>query len=497
MALLRGLGLVGWTLWQHRVTRQPPERVLAVQNRRLRRLLRFAVARSEFYRQRYRGIDTDRCALSDLPITTKAELMADFDRAVTDPRVRRTDVERFIDDPANVGRLFRGRHPLCHTSGSTGQPMLVVQDRASIELLFAFQMTRGNTDYGFGPLVAARRLVAPARLAVIASRRGFFPSASAWAHLPAGLSRFVRVQFVDAGDPRLAERLRALNPTVITGYAAALEQLAAESPRLPALRQLVNTCETLARPARDRLRAAFGVPVLDTYAAGECLFLSNGCPTHPGAHINADYCVLEVVDADSRPVPPGRPGDKVLLTNLANRTQPLIRYEIGDRVALADTPCACGSRLPRLAAVDGRTGDAFWVRAGNAYARLTSYPFINALEHLRDVREWQARHERRNHVVVRLEPLPGRSVDPDRARHVLTDFLRTEVPALADHLHLQCEAVDRLTPDARTGKFRRFIDLVGEPGDVSPRPEVVPLGSKSARPGACARDFSSEPSPTS
>jgi hypothetical protein len=65
----------------------------------------FAAQHSAFYSEKFQGINLDRCALTDLPITTKSELMAHFDQVVTDPLVRRADLERFTDDSANVGRV--------------------------------------------------------------------------------------------------------------------------------------------------------------------------------------------------------------------------------------------------------------------------------------------------------------------------------------------------------------------------------------------------------
>lgn len=41
-------------------------------------------------------------------------------------------------------------------------------------------------------------------------------------------------------------------------------------------------------------------------------------------------CIVELVDDTNNPVAPGTPSVKVLLTNLYNLTQPLIRYEITD-----------------------------------------------------------------------------------------------------------------------------------------------------------------------
>src|SRR5947199_18054 len=106
--------------------RRRPEEMLALQRSRLRRLLRHAVRHSPFYRERLRGIDVERCSLRDLPTLTKAEMMARFDDVVTDRRVTRAGVEDFIADPANLGRYYLGRYAVCHTSGSQGQPALVV-----------------------------------------------------------------------------------------------------------------------------------------------------------------------------------------------------------------------------------------------------------------------------------------------------------------------------------------------------------------------------------
>jgi phenylacetate-coenzyme A ligase PaaK-like adenylate-forming protein len=448
---------------------------------RLRRLLRHAAQHSPFYAEKFRGIDLGHCALDDLPVTTKGEMMAHFDQVVTDPLVRRADLERFIDDPANVGRLFLDRYPVCHTSGSQGQSLLVVQDRMAVDLLFVFQMTRGNVSYWCGPLEAARRFFSPGRLAVIISRPGFFPSAWVWQHLPQELRPYLRLLYVPASDPDLREKFNAFRPTALTGNPSVLELLALRGDSFglrPELRQVVTTSETLTEQARTRIGEAFGVPVLDNYACGECLFLSNGCPTDPGAHVNADWALLEVVDEAGRPVPPGQPGQKVLLTNLANAVQPFIRYEVSDRIVMATSPCRCGSRLPRIARVEGRAADYFWVRSGAGYRPLLTYPFQHAFEYCREVREWQAIQEGRNRILVRLELLPGTILDRERARRRLDD--RLETVGLRSELEVALEVVPRLEWDARTGKFRRLVSRVGPPDGLTqgqPHGAEVGVGS--------------------
>lgn len=457
-----------WNLSQFNASRAAPERVREAQERRLRRLLALAAERSPFYRAKYRGIDLARCGLDELPTTNKAELMAHFDEVVTDRAVTRAGLEAFVDDPANVGKLFLGKYPACHTSGSQGQTMFVVQDRLVLDLLFAFQMTRGNVDYGPWHTEAARRIVSPGRVAAVVSKPGFYPSTAVWRHLPESFQPFARLLAAHASEPDLADKLNAFQPTAVTSSPTTLDLLAAGGGlRLRKLRQVVTWSEVLTDAARARLEAAFGVPVLDTYGMGECIFLTSGCAAGPGAHVNADWAVLEVVDGRDRPVPAGRLGQKVLVTNLANSVLPLIRYEVGDQVEMAAQPCRCGNRLPRVARVVGRAADVFWLRSGAGYRALRGEPFQHAFEHQRGVREWQATQIDRRRVRVRVEMLPGASLDAAAVRRRLDAELAEA--GFGGEVDVRLEAVPRLGPDERTGKFRRLIALGPPAGGAAHR----------------------------
>ena len=346
MGVLGAPRRVAWALWQRRYVSASPEEIAAVQRRALRRLVKHAAARSPFYREKYAGIDLDRCEPADLPVVTKDELTARFDEAVTEPRVKQADLARFVTDPENAARRFLGWYIVSHTSGSQGRPLLIVMDPKVIERVFAYQFTRGNPSYGqTGPKEIIRRLREPARIAIVVHKREWIPSATAWHHQPGMSKLYARPRWFSACATDLAERLGDYRPHVITAYPSVLEVLALQKNRLrlaPELRHVVAMSESVTGPARRRIAEAFGVPITDTYGTGECLFLTNGCPAGPGMHVNADSAILEVVDDDYRPVPPGEAGTRVLLTNLVNRVQPFIRYELGDRVVMADRPCGCG-----------------------------------------------------------------------------------------------------------------------------------------------------------
>ena len=461
------------TLALERGRRLAPEHVAEIQRRRLRSLVRRAVEGSAFYREKYRGIDPGRFALADLPTTNKRELMEDFDRVVTDPSVTRAALERFIDDPDNTGRLFLDRYVASHTSGSQGQPMLIVQDRRSVELFFGLQMTRGNAQRV--PLMQmVGGLFRRRRLAIVMLKRGFYPSAALFQHVPAAMGQYVDLLWLSHADPDVLDRLNGFRPEILTAYAGVLEMLAleAETGRLrlaPRLRQVVANSEVLTDRAKAHIETAFGLHVMNNYASGECAFLSTGCPTDDGAHVNADWAILEVVDEDGRPVPAGTAGQKVLITNLANLALPFIRYEVDDIVTMGDTPCRCGSRLPRLARVEGRRADIFWVGEGSRRRPLINLVFAHAFEYLRDLREWQAVQTDSNSVLVRLEPLPGRALDLAKAQQVLDQELRTYD---FQHVRIQLEVVPHLAPDPNTGKFRRMVGLI-DTGDTLAGGEVL------------------------
>ena len=143
------------------------------------RLLVFAAERSPFYRRRFAGIDLRHCDLADLPTLTKAEMMDCFDDLVTDRRITRAGVEQFLADPANRGKPYLGRYAVCHTSGSQGQPSLIVQEQSDILMSFAVEMAHGKTQ-PLRPLVLLMRHCA--------SRRGSPWSRSGPASIRAGLS---------------------------------------------------------------------------------------------------------------------------------------------------------------------------------------------------------------------------------------------------------------------------------------------------------------------
>jgi phenylacetate-coenzyme A ligase PaaK-like adenylate-forming protein len=444
------------------------EEIREIQRSRFGHLVRHAREHSPFFREKFAGINDTSFELADLPTSTKSELMENFEDVLTVRDVRRQEVEEFFRDDANVDKYFRDKYVLSHTSGSQGQPLLIVQPKENLELLFGLHVSRGNHE-SLSFWDAVKHLVKPARLAVVILKSGFYPSAAAFEHMPEGATRYIDLLRLSLMDDDLVERLAAFRPTHLTAYASVLHELARqiESGRLklkPELEQIVNISERLMPQARAHYADVFGTPILDSYAMGECLFLSSGCSASPGMHVNADWALLEVVDKNNRPVPNGEKGDKVLVTNLANDVQPIIRYEIGDIVTMATKPCGCGSNLPLIARVDGRDSDLFWIESDEGVRPLSPAVFDFALGRIVDVREYQIIQEDANRFRILIEPLPGVKLNRESAYKILGEQL--DQYDLGKRLQVDLEAVDRLVPE-RGDKFKRVISKVERPEAVT------------------------------
>jgi phenylacetate-coenzyme A ligase PaaK-like adenylate-forming protein len=446
------------------VPTKPLDEILEIQRTRLQRLVRHARGHSVFFREKFAHIDETSFQLTDLPTSTKAELMENFDRAVTASDVRRDEVEKFFEDESNLGKYFRDKYVLSHTSGTQGQPLLLVQSKENIELLFALHVSRGNR-HELSVWEAAKHVFSPARLAAVLLKRGFYPSGCAFEHMPEGARQFLDVLRLTLTDDDLVERLAEFRPTHVTAYASVLHELARhiESGRLtlqPELQQVVNISERLLPQARERYSQVFGTPILDDYAMGECLFLTNGCVKTGGMHVNADWAILEVVDDKNQPVTAGKKGAKVLVTNLANYVQPIIRYEIGDIVTMATEPCRCGSNLPLIARVEGRDSDVFWIEGEGGLRAITPGVFETAVGQITEAREYQVVQDDPHRFRIRIETVPGEELNRQRA----LEIVRKELNAygLAEKLEVSVEIVDRLSPEAGN-KFKRSVSKVKPP----------------------------------
>jgi hypothetical protein len=210
---------------------------------------------------------------------------------------------------------------------------------------------------------------------------------------------------------------------------------------------------------------------------------------HGWLHVHADWVVLEPVTADHAPIPPGELSDTVLLTNLANRVQPLIRYDLGDRLLVSPDPCVCGSPLPALR-VEGRTNDVLMLTSAGTTVRVLPLALVTVVEDVPGVRRCQLVQTDASTVRVRLDVAPA--ADPDTVWERVLRRLHEYLPRGAT---LAAHGGDRPPPPAGRRPERSPRSCGGSAPWPRPpgRRRAVPGGSRSrcserSRPASAAAD---------
>ena len=392
----------------------------AHQRDRLNALLRHAVANSPYYR-RVLGADAARgdVQLRELPTLTKPALMEHFDEIVTDGRLRRDKVETHLAGPSAGERLDGFR--VFATSGSTGRLGVFAYSAGEFAVWVASYVRMLHAT-GVTPAMRVAAVGAPDPVHL--SRQVF---AALAAGRTAGQSASPPELSVTTPVPELVAALNAYQPDAVPTYAStaailAEEQLAGRLRIAPAI--VAAGAEVLTADMRQRIAAAWGLEPHQAYVSTEAPLLASTCTGQVGMHLWEDLTLVEVVDDHDQPVEPGARGHKVLITNLVNHTQPLIRYELSDSVVLAAGPNPTGMPFRRITTVDGRSDDAITLTASDGRT-VTVHPLRlrTPFGAFPDVVQYQIAYDGQA-LTARLVLRAGSSADiPEQVRSALTRAL--------------------------------------------------------------------------
>jgi phenylacetate-CoA ligase len=260
---------------------------------------------------------------------------------------------------------------------------------------------------------------------------------------------------MSAGDlDRYEAIIRSIRPVNILGYAESLHELArhllARQRTLPPCAGVVSTAGTLFPDAREDIERAFGSPIFNRYGSRETGEMAAECAGHCGLHVSPLTHYIEVIRPDGSPCEVGEPGE-ILVTPLANRSMPLIRYRIGDEASLAG-PCPCGCTWPRLSTVHGRTTDhVVSPRQGKVYGG--AFRFI--LNELEWVQHYQVVQKTEARLQISLAPLQRAGAEAQMAS--AAPRLRAQIAELmGPGCSVEILLVDDIPPSA-SGKRRHVI----------------------------------------
>jgi phenylacetate-CoA ligase len=409
------------------------EDLLHSQREHFNAAVRHAAARSPLYRELYARIDlSGDIEPAALPTVTKELLMERFADWVTDPRLRLDELERHVEGLGVTDALFAGEYRVMPTGGTSGRRAIHAFDREEwTECLVAFM--RWSELFGLRPKLPRLRVATVMTVGARHMTSRFGASVDIGAH---------RILRLDAGSPvaELARALQAFRPDAMLGYASAIGLLACEAldGRLTIAPRIVATTSEV-RPAEtaERIRAAWGVDPFDAFGSTETLYAGD-CEHHTGMHVFEDQSLIEVVDG------------RLVMTSFLRRSQPLIRYELGDLAELDTGPCPCGRSFARLTAVEGRADDVLRLPAPDG-ATVAVHPIAirSPLSGVPELRRYKVVHDREG-LHVRLEL---RSGGADVAERV-AKLLRARLEEAGADVEPQVEIVERLADTNATGKFR-------------------------------------------
>ena len=388
------MSLIRAMIKTHRGNSYSREKLSHVQQDRLKKLVDYARKYSPFYESLYRNIGDD-FHLENLPPVSKPELMASFDLVVTDRTVTMNAIDEFCTDLDRVGRMFGGKYLVFKTSGSTGNPAVVLYDKRCIDVasaVAAFRTFARKEDF-------KSFMKHGKKTAGVFADYGFY--------LACGMSRYLQLKMpwkqtkitvdVNAPEDQIIKELNAFQPAMLSGYPSNLALLA-EYDELKIRPDVVITGgELLTDAVREKLRSKFGCYVQTHYSCTEAGEIACEC-SEGHLHINEDWVIVEPVDENNQPVGYGVLSDKVLITNLANYIQPFIRYELTDRVIIHNEKCKCGRNSLWLE-IEGRTDDTLIFENGVKIAPMSLYKI---LEEIKPVKRFQLIQTGTNRLELRL-----------------------------------------------------------------------------------------------
>lgn len=413
------------------------------QTSRLRELLTTAISGSPYHARRLHGIDPARFELEDLPTLpamTKPDMMANFDDVPTDRRISLASAAAHLATAGPEPTLLLDEYIVLASGGSSGtRGMFAFRYDEFAEFNSAVLRT------GLKRVAAAMGwpLPAPLPLALVAAPNSMHATRAA----ALVLEGIAVPHFAPATLPfdEIARRVAEADPAVLAGYASTLARLAdrqAQGGLAIHPQMIITTSEQLTPELAGRIARGFGMPPANSFASSEGLIGS----APPGSDVftfASDLAIIEFVDEDDRPIAPGQTSHHVLVTNLFNRTQPLIRYRLDDQ----------------MTAVAGETGSAH--QHATLSGRTDDYlVFDGVVVHPLTIRSAVLRHSAVAEYQVTSSP-KALHIDVATTDAAVLATLEGDIAAAlrdagAGDVAVTCARVEHLERDSSSGKVRLF-----------------------------------------
>lgn len=425
--------------------------LLNYQHQQLSALVAHAIRHSPFYKELYRNVKTDKgIFLGDLPPINKSTMMDNFDRFVTDPRLKLSELQAYINQLTR-DEYYLGEYRVISTSGSSGMKGVFAANRKEWSTALA-GFLRCGSFMGVTPRIPNRW-----KMTTIGADSPMHVTYRMSVSSDVGLMKTQRLASTSSIRD-LVEALNAFQPECLAAYPSIASLLAEEQleGRLNIHPQVVSTlAEVRTEEMEHKIQEGWGVMPFNNYGMTEAgIVFGTDCSFHKGIHVFEDLFIVEVMDDQNNAVSDGSPGYKLLITNLFNFTQPLIRYEVSDMLTMSTELCPCGRPFRLIAALEGRSDDIIHLRDVEGQD-LPVHPihFHSTMGHLQEIKQYLVVHEEDG---IYISAVLRQGASGEKVANKIRERLRGNMEALgAKCPDIRVQFVDRIERDPRQmGKLK-------------------------------------------
>lgn len=408
-----------------------------LQARKLQELIEYAYAHVPYFQQRMREADVQPSEIRDAKDLSRLPLM------------RKADVRQ---NRASLRSDIAGKLASFTTGGSTGEPLIFDLAKRRVASRVACRM---RTSRWWGVMVGDPELAiwgSP----VEATRQDSIR------HVRDILLRSRFLSAFELNAPTMSRYLDVLergNYRQLFGYPSAIYLLCLHARkegrklRGLGLKVVFVTGEVLFPYQRELIIDTLNCPVANGYGARDSALIAHECP-QGGLHVLSDAVILELIDAQGRPVAPGEPGE-IVITDLYSHEAPFIRYATGDVAVWAARRCPCGRALPLLERVEGRSNDSIVAPDGRI---INSLAVIYPLREIEGIEQFRVCQKALDCFHVQVVGRPAVADAENRIRRNWEQLLRAPLQVTFEYLSE--------LPVERSGKFRHVVSELASATDL-------------------------------
>lgn len=418
------------------------KQMLKLKEKKFRTILKYAYKNSKFYHNLYNSFgikepDLKKINIEKIPVINKKQFMDNMDDVFTVKDIKKEELLNFLKTNKNPTDLFKNKYHVAHTSGTTGTQGIFIYNKKEwnsfypyITKTFDFNFRRKKTVYigGIGGHNATL-------------------SFSAW--LSKGIMKlFCNLLIININEPidEVVNKLNEFQPDILGGFFNEHKLLAHQQKKgllkiTPAT--IVNCGEAVIQHEKKFIEEVFKAPLNNLYGFAECLITGIGRNEYDGIHLMDDLALIEIKK------------DHILLTNLFNKTLPIIRYRINDILTLnknkfENTPYTV------IENIIGRTEDLIWFR--NENGKLDSlHPFLFVGLYIEGLIKFQ--------VVLKNEESFSflAVIDEENNDRIIRD-IKNKIDGILSlkkftNIKYKIELVKDIPIDKKTGKYKFIIGV--------------------------------------